>query len=183
MKTKSSCSGPARLRPGLRRGFTLIELIIYIAISAIVVVTLLNVMITVLGVREKTTVRAEVQQNLRYAMDRINATAHDAIGLNTGASTFGSASGVLSFAMTGSTLNPTIFSLSGAQIYIKQGASSAAAITAPGVLVDQFLLTNLSAAGTPATVKVRIHATDAIAGTQAMQTTAMTLETSLTLRQ
>jgi Tfp pilus assembly protein PilW len=166
-----------------RAGFTLVELIIYIAISTIVVVALLNVMIVILGAREKTTVRTEVQQNLRFALDRITSTAHDAVGLNTGTSTFGSAAGVLSFAMTGSTLNPTIYSRCGSRICIKEGSASSVAITASGALVDEFRITNLSAAGVPATVKVRLHATDNITGTQAMQTAAMTLETSLTLRQ
>jgi len=183
-KRKGRAPHPTLSLPkGSGAGFTLLEMIIYIGISSVVLVALLNVMLTIFSTRSKTEAGAEVQQNLRYGVQRITVTARNALGVNTGASTFGSANGVLSFAMSGTTLNPTVYSLCGTQLCIKEGVSATVAVTASGALIDEFRLTNLTGSPAPATVKIRLHATDAYAGTIASQTAVMTLETSITLRQ
>lgn len=166
-----------------RQGFTLIETILYIAISAVVVVSLLNIMVAVLQTRQKAGIGTEVQQNLRYAMDRITLAARSAVGLNTGTSVFGSANGTLSLAMSGSTVNPTVFTLCGTQVCIKEGSSSSAPITGTGVIVDQFQFTNLSAPTFPETVKIVLHGKQPAANTVQTAQSNLTLETSISLRQ
>jgi len=168
-----------------RPGFTLIETIVYIGITVMVIVASVHVMLATMGAREKTEIVSAVQQDLRFAMDRIANAILDARDIDTSGSTFGNDSGVLSLTMSGSSaaLDPTVFTLSGSRIYIQEGAGVAFPITSPTILVDQLRFTNLSAIDSYGTVKVRIHATDAYAGSDKTYEDKMTLETSVSLRQ
>lgn len=169
---------------GIRRGFTLIEMILYIGMSAIIIVALLRVMITISATSEKAQTVSGVQQELRFVMDRVTATARNAVDLNTAGSTFGSDNGILSLTMSGTSITPTIFSLSANRIFIKEGPSAAQPLTSSGVLIHRLHFTNLSAIGTNGTVKIIIHGTDAVAGSaDPTYTDTFTLETSVSLRQ
>lgn len=167
-----------------RQGFTLIEWILYIGMSAIIVVTLLRVMIAITATREKARTVSTVQQELRFAMDRITATVRNAVDINAVASTFGNDNGVLSLTMNDTSINPTVFSLSANRISIKEGLAAAQSLTASDVLIDRLRFTNLSAVGTNGTVKIAIHGTDAVTGSaDPTYTDTFTLETSVSLRQ
>jgi len=90
-----------------QKGFTFIELIIYIAIFAVISLVLTDFFITLAKVRAQTEARGEVRQNLARTMERLSQVIHSASGVN-------SASGnTLSLAMTDSAKNPTIFTVTG----------------------------------------------------------------------
>jgi Tfp pilus assembly protein PilW len=167
-----------------RKGFTLIELILYIGLTSIIVVAVLNVMMTVVGTREKTQVMSFVQQELRFTMDRIEAAVRDAINIDTGNSTFANDHGVLSLAMSGVSVHPTTFAWSGSGVRVQEGTGNYTALTSSGIIVEMVRFTNLSAGGTHGTVKIKLHATDAVAGSaDKTYADAMTLESSVSLRQ
>lgn len=167
-----------------RASFTLIEMILYIGMSAIIIVALLRVMITITTTREKAQTVSSVQQELRFVMDRITASARNAVDINIAGSTFGSDNGVLSLSMSGASLNPTVFTLTANRITVKEGLAAAQSLTSSGVLIDRLRFANLSANGTNGTVKVTIHGTDAVAGSaDPTYTDTFTLETSVSLRQ
>ena len=54
-----------------QRGFSLLELIIYLAITIVVMVVLAESVVVMLRVRERNLANREVQQNLRFVMARI----------------------------------------------------------------------------------------------------------------
>lgn len=166
-------------RPAARKGFTLIELILYIGITATVVVALLRVMFTVLETRQEVENVSIVQQELRLAMDRMTTTVLQAVAVNSGASIFGAEQGALSLALAEEARNPTIFSLSGGQIVVTAGERGALPLTSPHVMVAELRFTNLTASGTIATVHVRIHAMERNATREPQD---VLLETSLSLR-
>jgi type II secretory pathway pseudopilin PulG len=172
--------GSQRVRTD-RAGFTLIEIILYVALSAIVLVALMRSMLVVLGTRDDTRGETDLHYTLRYALDRIRRTALDARELNVGASSFLTNSGVLSLAMSGATKNPTVFSLSGSRIYAREASGSAQPLTPTTVKINQFYLRDLSAAGAPATIQILLRATDATLNVAIPR--QMQMRTSATLRQ
>ncbi len=119
------------------KGFTLLEFIIYFGLIAIVVGAITAFSVDVLKTRSKTAVIAEVEQNMRFGMQRILRTVRQATKLNVGASTFGSDAGVLSVDMAAASNTPTVFDLSGGVLRIKEGSGAATPLTSPLVTVTK----------------------------------------------
>lgn len=121
-----------------QKGFTLIELIIYIAIFAVISLVLTDFFITLTKVRAQTEARGEVRQNLARTMERVSQVIRSASGVN-------SASGnTLSLAMTDSAKNPTIFTVTGNVLTIQEGASPATALTSDKVIISKLSFTSIN---------------------------------------
>lgn len=168
--------GCARFRAMLRRGFTLVEFILYIALSSIVIMTLMQGMLLLLQTRSNISLRLPVQQELRFATHRITEAIRIALSINTGSSVFASDNGLLSLVMSGSLRSPTVFSLSNDAITITEGSAPPMPLTSSRVVVQQLRFEDLSAPQTPSTVKLRIQAQDIAAQK------ILNLETSVSLR-
>lgn len=166
-----------------RAAFTLIELILYIGLTAMVVVSVMRIMLTVTGTREKTGTLHTVQHELRFVMDTISYTARNAVAVQTGSSVFNSATGTLVLTMSGTGINPTRFFLSGSNVYMQQASASAQALTSSRVLVDRLEFRNRSPANTYGTYRIYIHATDAVQDSDVTYDDDMTLQTTISLRQ
>jgi Tfp pilus assembly protein PilW len=123
------------MRP--RKGFTLIEFILYFALVAIVIGAITAFAVDIVKTRSKTAVIAEVEQNMRFGLQRILRTVRQASELNVGASTLNSDAGLLSVDMIAASNTPTVFDLSGGALRIKEGAGQAVALTAPNVTVTK----------------------------------------------
>jgi len=135
----------------LHEGFTLIELLIYLAIFAVISVVTVDLFVTVAKGYSQSEAAGEVQQNLRYSMERISGTIRAATGVN-------SASGsTLDLAMPNPAQNPTIFDLSSGVLRIKEGSGIAKAITSDKVIVDSLTFTAINnPSPAKATVQVNI---------------------------
>lgn len=125
-------------------GFSLLELIIYIAFVSILSAVYINYVFDVAGSSQKSRVRQEVQQNGRFAMERILQEIRAADGVNVGSSTFGSHPGVLSLATPVPATNPTVFDVSGGVLRVTQGAGSPVLLTSDGFVVSNLVFENLS---------------------------------------
>lgn len=139
----------------LRSAFTLIELLLYIGLSSIVIVAMLNFVVTLTQTRGEEKNRIILQQQLRLAAERITVTAHHADQMNIASSVFDTASGVLTLTMSGST-NPIVFSLSGGSIYGREGTASGR-ITTDDITIETLRFTNLTESGTYGTVQFAIQ--------------------------
>ncbi|MEK7545907.1 MAG: prepilin-type N-terminal cleavage/methylation domain-containing protein [Patescibacteria group bacterium] len=117
------------------KGFTLLEFIIYFALISIVISAITLFALDVIRTRAKTAVIAEVEQNMRFGMQRMLRTVRQASKLNVGASTFNSDSGVLSVDMPSASNTPTVFDLSGGAVRMKEGSGPATPLTTPRVNV------------------------------------------------
>lgn len=166
-----------------RRGFTLIELILYVGITVIVVVTLTRVMLTVLSTQQGARQVSIVQQELGFVMDRVTAASRRATAVLTGSSLFSERAGVLSLAMQDPAAHPTIFSLSGSVIVLQEGNGAALPLTSRSIVVDELLFRTFTGSGGTQLVKVRLQGRRALTGGEGEQEDAMTLETAVTLRQ
>jgi prepilin-type N-terminal cleavage/methylation domain-containing protein len=165
-----------------QKGFSLLELIIYIAIIGVFLVSVIQFTTTIIRAGEKAKVLNEVQQNARFAMERMKREIRTADGVNTGSSTFSSHPGVLSLEHDTPALDPTVFDLSSGTLQITQGAGSAIDLTSSKVEVSNFVLHDRSVSGR--TRNIQIQLTVGWAGTTATPLDAeVSLQSSVVIRE
>ncbi len=143
----------------MRRGFTLIEVLIYVAILGIAFISLM----TMFNAGAQSGVIVEAQNRLLDAERTAQAILQARISTATSVTTPASGSGsTLVLASPVAAENPVTFALSGGQITMKLGAGAAAPITPADMRVTSFTVTRLS--GSPAGVRVSL-VTETDAGT------------------
>lgn len=145
-------------------GFTLLEFLIYFAILGFVVAAVTTFMLDVVQTRERVRVMAEGEQNLRFAMQKVLRGVRTATKLNIGASTFGSADGVLSLEMDGPAADPTVFDVADGVLRIAEGAGSPVPLTTPEVEVTKFWLERDDLPGGTKAVTVQLEVSAANPG-------------------
>lgn len=138
----------------MNKGFTLIELIIYIGIVTAILLVIFNFAWEVIYGNIKSQAIREVQQNARFSMEIIARTIKEAKAINS--PNLGSSANSLSLEMTDSNLNPTVFDVSDNKLRIAQGANNPYELTNDRVIVSNLLFANLSYENTPGTIKIEI---------------------------
>jgi Tfp pilus assembly protein FimT len=118
------------------RGFTFIELILYIAILTIILSTLVPFAWNVIETGVKSAVAQEVNANARYLSERIKYEVRNSIGINSVTTT--SISLVTSVPAT----NPTVIDLSAGNIRLKQGASSTINLNSANTVINSLTFTD-----------------------------------------
>lgn len=116
---------------------------------------LMQIFIAFTGSRGQVEARVEVQQSQRFAVETMTQAIHRATGVNdpVGAS--------LSLVMASSTLNPTVFSVSGGALKITEGAAATSTLTSDLTTVTALTFTKITNATTTgvATTSVKINFT------------------------
>lgn len=130
------------------RGFTLLEIILYMALVSAMMASLLSFAWNIIGGSVKSTTQQEVYSQARYVSERIKLEIRNASSVNIAGSTFGASPGILSLAEIGPAndpvKDPTIVTLSGGKITIKQGAGSSVALNSSNTSVESLIFTNYS---------------------------------------
>lgn len=161
------------------QGFSLIELILYVALVSGMVLGFLSLSISVISARNKTYTTQEVRANMQFALEVISDRIRSASGVNTGTSTFATDPGVLSLSMSTPALNPTIIQLNAndGKIQITEGASGTTFLTTDRVKVTNLVFTNLTGTsdheniGIDVTIEYNGQANDAVfSATQSIST-------------
>jgi len=144
-----------------QRGFTLIELIVYIAIISTVLLAFVTFALQLAKVRAKASVIGEVEYNARLIQERLNEAIRHAEGVNTGASTFGSDPGVLSLDMVDVAEDATIFNLTSddGNFQVEAGGGEATPITTNGVSITNLIFTNYTSSEDVGVVGVQFTVT------------------------
>lgn len=131
-------------------GFSLIEVLVYVAIFGTVSAGIMGVVWNVTKVHTQQIASNEVDQNLSYAMTLVNQKVRDA-------SMISSASGsTLVLTMTDSTKSPTTFSVSNGTLYMQEGTGQQVAVTSDKVNVDTLTFDKISMAGAKGGAKISI---------------------------
>jgi type II secretory pathway pseudopilin PulG len=120
-----------------RKAFTLIELLLYIGLLAIVITAVTGFTVDVISTRTKTHVIVEVEQNARFSLLRILRSIRQATDVNNGGSTFNNDNGVLALAQSATSTDPAIFDLSAGAIRLKEGSGTATPLTTAEVTVTK----------------------------------------------
>ncbi len=139
-----------------RAGFTLIELSLYIALAAVVLLGSSSMLSLVSEARIKDTVISEVEQQSDSALQVITQGLRNATAVNS--PTAGASSTSLSINTTVSANNPTVFSLSDGAIMIKEGSSDAVALTNSNVTISSLVFQNLAQTSAKSSVRVSFSA-------------------------
>lgn len=140
-----------------RKGFTLVELILYVSVSALVALAASGLIILIVQARVKSQTVAEVEQVGSQVMNLITQTVRNSPKINSPLP--GGTSGVLSLANQSSTKNPTIFDVQSSTIRIAEGVSLPVPLTSFRLLASGLLFQNFSRANTSGTVRVQFTLT------------------------
>ncbi|MFH1089110.1 MAG: prepilin-type N-terminal cleavage/methylation domain-containing protein [Candidatus Uhrbacteria bacterium] len=135
------------------RGFTLIEMIIYIAIIGVIISGFVSYSLSLSSVRSKNHSMVAVQANGRVALEVITEKVHGAQAILTPVA--GVSSNQLILDMPGA--NPDItFLVTDGVLTMQETGSSAVVITDNLTSVSNLLFTNLAASGERSNVQVEI---------------------------
>lgn len=137
-----------------QRGYTLIELLLYVSMIGILLggVTTFFAMATEARVKNQSI--SEVNDQGVYAMDIITQTVRNATDITT--PTAGITGSSLTLTVPTGSLSPTVFSLSGTTLQIKEGAAAAVSLTSSKVQVTALSIKNLTRSGTHGIVQVSL---------------------------
>lgn len=133
------------------KGFTLVEMVLYIAISAIIL-SAIGVMVDVsYKVRARQQVISEVEQQGTEITQIINQVIRNSTLIQVPIAAASGSTLTLTFA--DGAKNPTTFDLSGTTLRISEGGGSAVSLNNSKVQISDLSFSNLSQASTPGTVK------------------------------
>jgi Tfp pilus assembly protein PilW len=133
-----------KIRLKQSNGFTLVELLLYIAITVIIVTTISTFLIMIMTTQVKAQTVAEVEQQGLQVKQLITQTIRNAAAINlpVNAGDTGSTLSVNTFDLTKS---PTIFTLNNGTIYITEGTSTPLAITSSRIITSSLVFARLGA--------------------------------------
>ena len=134
------------------RGFSLIEIIVYVAIFSILVVVLASFLNSITSTRLHSQIVLEVNDQGSSAIKTIAQTLRNASSVNS--PTMGSIASSLSVLTVSPATSPTVFSESGGVLYITEGSGSPVALTNNKVVVSNLTFSNFSRSSTPDIIKV-----------------------------
>ena len=136
-----------------QNGYTLIELLLYVVVVGMLLTSVVSFFGTVTEARVKNQTISEVNDQGTAAMDYITQTIRNATSVSAPATGGVSAASLTLVVPTGS-LSPTVFSLSGTTLQVKEGAAAAIALTNNEVQISSLSFKNLTRSGTTGVVQV-----------------------------
>lgn len=126
------------------KGFTLIEMVIYLGIVGLLTVSTISFVSAISGANIKTYAAQEVHSNSKMSLDVISKKIRSANSVNIGSSVFGVNPGVLSLSMDNPAENPTVIRVNAGALEITEGASSPVRITSNNVNISNLVFTDLT---------------------------------------
>jgi type II secretory pathway pseudopilin PulG len=133
-------------------GYTLIELLLYISLTGILLVSLAVFFGMSVDARIKTQSVTEVNQQGASAMDYLQQTVRNATSISAPAAAATAAS--LTVVVPTASLSPTVFNVNGTILQVKEGAAAAIPLTNDDVQITNLTFTNLTRSGTDGAVRI-----------------------------
>jgi prepilin-type N-terminal cleavage/methylation domain-containing protein len=134
----------------LQSGFTLLELLLYMAILVVILVAIVGLLRMLMEVRVKNRLTSEVQEQGQLIVYELNRAIKNGSSITT--PTAGVSGATLTMVMQDNTISPTTVTLTGSQITMKQAAGAAVALNNTLVTPSSLSFTNLTRSGTFGTV-------------------------------
>lgn len=135
------------------KGFTLIEILLYISISAVILLSISVFFSMLLQSRIKNQTIAEVEQQGLAVMQLITQTARNAEAITL--PTQGASASSLTLDVVEVANDPIIFDIASGVIRITEGAGSALPLTNFRVTASTLTFQNLSRTGTPGAIRIQ----------------------------
>jgi len=165
-----------------QKGFTLVELVVYVAVTSLLLSGVILTAVGAVGARSKTLAQHEVNYNSRFVLEKITQEIRRSSSINTGSSTFGSHPGVLSLEMDDAAEDPTLIDVSGGVLRITRGAGLPVNITTDKVEVTNFDLTNLSIGSKVKNVQIQLTVDHNNPGNRQEFSATSSVQTSVAIR-
>ncbi len=148
MKHLPTTHQPKPSRLAGQRGFTLVELLLYMAISAVIMSGILSLLILLMASRVKNQTIGEVEGQGAFVMQEIGQSIRNASAITSPVPQVSDTALVL--AESDATKDPTTYGLASGVISITEGGNGAkpVALNSPAVSVSNLSFQNLSLAGT-----------------------------------
>lgn len=140
----------------MKRGFTLIEILLSVGMTASVIMVVSQLYSVLLSSRVKNRTVSEVDGQSAFVMEQLLQTVRSSIGVSSPLP--GSSGASLTLIMTDPSKSPTIYDLSAGILRITEGSAAAVALTNSRVTVSALLFRNLSATGSAGTVRTQFTA-------------------------
>jgi Tfp pilus assembly protein PilW len=137
------------------KGFTLIEILIYVSIFSFVLVLICGFFWDTIFSSVRGNIIQEIQDTASFAIFKISKEIKRAKSINFPSQ--GNSGNYLSLEMSDSELNPTVFELEGRKLKITQGSNPSYYLTPDSVTISNLSFSNLSFSNTPGTIKVEIE--------------------------
>lgn len=168
------------------QGFTLIEMILYIGLIMIMLVSIVSFSLEMINSGAKSNTEQEVYSSARYASERIISTIRNAKSINIASSSFGtnlvaSSGAALSLGESASSSNPTTFSIVSGILTITQGTSGAVTLNPSSTQVTSLVFSNYST-GTYSNIGFTLIMTGSTTTTVNAYQASSTIEASAELR-
>lgn len=169
----------------MNKGFTLIEVLIYMAILGLVVSGFVSFSLSISDSRNKNYVIQEVQANGRLALELISQKILSSNGVNIGLSTFDSDPGILSLSMFNGSKNPTLINLNQDDgiLQITEGSDNSIYITSDEVKITNLVFTDLTSTSEKASIRIQITIKYDNQGDNVNYEYSQSLQTAVNLRQ
>ncbi len=137
----------------MKKGFTLIEMLLYMAILSIVILAFSSFLFLSYSSRIKATVIADVEQQGNQTMSIVTQNIRNAQSVTSPIS--GASANSLTVTEYSAPLSPTIFAQTGNKLQITEGSNSAVDISSNRVIVSGLSFQNLARPSTPGIVRIQ----------------------------
>ncbi len=146
-----SCShngtdGESRTSQSKRKGFTLLELLLYVTLTGILLTSVSLTYYVTLRSRVKNETVSDVDSVGRTTLERIGSAIRNANGITAPA--IGGSQSTLTLSVPDSAKNPTIFSLSNGVLMVQEGAGAAIPLTPSRITISALTFANYGRSGT-----------------------------------
>lgn len=135
-------------------GYTLIELLLYVALLGILLSGVAALFGAVGDARVKNQTITEVNDQGRFAIDYMTRTVRNATSITVPA--LGATGASLSLVVPTGSLSPTVFSISNGVLQVQEGSNAAVALTSSDVVVSNLTVKNVSRSGTSGVVQISL---------------------------
>lgn len=133
-------------------GYTLIELLLYVVIVGSLLTATSIFFAATTSARVKSQTVNEVEQQGQFAMNYITRTIRNANSVTSPA--LGANASQLTVVVPTASLSPTVFSLSGTTLTVKEGSAAAIALTGNNVQVTSLVFKNFSRSASAELVQI-----------------------------
>lgn len=137
------------------KGFTLVELLIYIAILTMILVLAAGLALEIIQGSIKNEAKIEVEENARFSLGKINFSLKNAAKIIQ-PSDAGESSQELGLNSQYPAKTPTRFLVDNYQLMLKEGGSIFFPLTSDSVKVTSLRFTNLAGQGSPAIIQTEL---------------------------
>jgi len=141
----------------MKKGFTLVEMLLYLAILSVVILSFSSFLFLSYTSRSKAATIAEIEQQGSQTMSLITQNIRNAASITAPAGGV-SASSLTLTEYTGA-VSPTVFDQSGNTMRITEDTTAAVNITSNRVVVSNLSFRNLSRPSTPGVIQIKFTLT------------------------